>query len=144
MRTMMNFVRQVGIAITAGIKPEFSLTYGRGDYDGMRRLYRKSLIYCTIGGATAVIVLLLAGQPIYEIWTRGEVPFSYTLFFPFCGYTTDYPNLGSLFGCPYCHQPPLRSWRALYYQLRNCSSYGSFSCLVWSLGAMGSSHYVPH
>lgn len=83
MRTMMNFVRQVGIAITAGIKPEFSLTYGRGDYDGMRWLYRKSLIYCTIGGATAVIVLLLAGQPIYEIWTRGEVPFSYTLFFLF-------------------------------------------------------------
>lgn len=83
MRTMMNFVRQVGIAITTGIKPEFSITYGRGDYAGMRRLYRKSLIYCAIGGTLAAAILLLAGPYIYEIWTRGDVPFSYPLFFLF-------------------------------------------------------------
>lgn len=83
MRTMMNFVRQVGIAITAGIKPEFSITYGSNDINGMRRLYRKSMSYCAIGGSIAIIGLLAFGQHIYEIWTRGEVPFSMTIFLVF-------------------------------------------------------------
>lgn len=79
MRTMMNFIRNISQAISAGIKPEFTIQYGKKNHEGMNTLLKKSIIFCTVAVILAILCLNLGGELIYTMWTKGKVMFSESL-----------------------------------------------------------------
>lgn len=78
-RTMCNFVTQVLSTIKNSAWPEYSIAYGKEDYATMRYLYRKSLKMTTFGSIAIGVLLIILGPYIYQIWTHGQVHFSYSL-----------------------------------------------------------------
>lgn len=76
MRTMTNFIRNISQAISAGIKPEFSIAYGKQDYTLMKTLYNKSWKLCSIAIIIPIIVIGFCGEWIYTTWTNGEIKYN--------------------------------------------------------------------
>lgn len=79
MRTMTNFIRNISQAISAGIKPEFSIAYGKQDYALMKKLYNKSWMLCTIAIIIPLVIIGVFGEWIYYTWTNGEIRYDYLL-----------------------------------------------------------------
>ena len=84
MRTMTNFLRNISQAISAGIKPEFSIAYGKQDYTLMRKLYNKSWRLCTIAIIIPTLIIVFCGEWIYMTWTHGDIQYNGTLVFLLC------------------------------------------------------------
>jgi O-antigen/teichoic acid export membrane protein len=82
-RTMVNFIRNMSEIVTSGVKSEFSLAYGRNDHKRMEMIYRRSLWGTLSITCLCCMVLLIGGQWIYELWTRGKIEFSITLMLSF-------------------------------------------------------------
>lgn len=82
-RTLVNFVRTVIQIITSGVKPEFSLAYGRKDVRFMNSVFKKGLMSCFSLAVFISLLLLICGPWIYEVWTHGKMEFSYTLMVSF-------------------------------------------------------------
>jgi len=79
-RTLTRVPQQAVETISNAVWPEFSLAYGAGDADAMRRLYRQAIglnIWCM---GLICLALLAFGQPVYEIWTRVAITWDNTLF----------------------------------------------------------------
>ena len=83
-RTMTNFIRNLVQAISAGIKPEFSIAYAHKDIELMKRLYNKSIKYSVIIASLAIIALLVGGDIIYTIWTKNQIKYDAVLALIFC------------------------------------------------------------
>ena len=82
-RTMVNFVKSLVNTINFSVEPEFSLAYGKKDYLRMRRIHRYSISLSSVLCLCVTFVLLLLGQYIYEIWTKGQIEFNQSLMFVF-------------------------------------------------------------
>lgn len=78
-RTMCNFIIVLLGTIQASVWPEYSIAYGKGDFERMRSLHSKAATLTLTGALLSAVVILVFGPYIYQIWTQGEVPFSYPL-----------------------------------------------------------------
>lgn len=78
-RTMVNFIRTMIQTITSAIKPEFTLAFGRKDYNFMKQIHRKTLLSCFTLSIIISIFFLIAGPLIYKIWTSDKIEFHYIL-----------------------------------------------------------------
>lgn len=78
-RTMVNFIRTMIQTITSAIKPEFTLAFGRKDYNFMRQIHRKTLFSCLTLSIIISLFFLMAGPLIYKIWTSNKIEFHYIL-----------------------------------------------------------------
>lgn len=81
-RTMVNFIRTMIQTITSAVKPEFSLAYGRSDFNFMRRIHKKTLKYCFCISIFIGLILISIGPLIYHIWTSGKISFNYGIMIP--------------------------------------------------------------
>lgn len=82
-RTMVNFIRNMSEIVTTGIKSEFSLAYGRNDFKRMKMIYTRSLRASLAISVACCVILLIGGKWIYEVWTRGEIEFNFSLMLAF-------------------------------------------------------------
>lgn len=78
-RTMVNFVRNMADIVIVGVKPEFSIAYGKKDLKRMKMIYNKTLWASLAITFLCCGILFFGGRAIFEIWTRGKVPFSMPL-----------------------------------------------------------------
>ena len=78
-RTMVNFIRTMIQTITSAIKPEFTLAFGRKDYNFMKQIHRKTLFSCLTLSIVISLFFLIAGPLIYKIWTSNKIEFHYIL-----------------------------------------------------------------
>lgn len=78
-RSLVNFIRTIIQTITAAVKPEFSLAYGRMDYQYMQKIYHHILLICFLLSIGICIFLLIFGPSIYNFWTSGKINFEYSL-----------------------------------------------------------------
>ena len=78
-RTLINFVK-VGLSlINNSVTPEFSLAYGRKDYNAMKKLHRYSVSMALYLSLFASCLMLIFGRLIYTLWTNDELEFNITL-----------------------------------------------------------------
>lgn len=82
-RTMCNFIKSLLGTIQGSVWPEYSIAYGKSDYQRMRMLHRKSLHLSLVFSFIVGIGLLIFGPLVYRVWTHGEIPFVYPLMFGF-------------------------------------------------------------
>jgi O-antigen/teichoic acid export membrane protein len=82
-RTLTSFVTQILGAFLQSVWPEFSIAYGKKDYDRMRLLHRKAFVIATITAVLISLFLLLFGNLIFDIWTNGKVEFYFPLMLAF-------------------------------------------------------------
>lgn len=82
-RTLVNFVRTMVDSITQGVKPELSVAWGKGDRQRVKSLHYRSLGASVLFASLLCVMLLIFGSFIYQIWTNGEIVFSYTLMLSF-------------------------------------------------------------
>lgn len=80
MRTLTRIPQQVVETVANSLGPEMSLAHGASDLETMRRLYRQAIALNIWSAAAVCVVLMVAGQPFYEFWTRGEVIWDSSLF----------------------------------------------------------------
>lgn len=83
-RTMTNFIRNLVQAVSAGIKPEFSIAYAKNDRPTMIRLYKKSAFLSIIVAILAVITILIGGEIIYDIWIKNQIKYDAILTLILC------------------------------------------------------------
>lgn len=82
-RTLTSFLTQILGAILQAVWPEFSIAYGKKDYERMRELHRKAFVVATTAAIGISVFLLVFGNLIYMIWTQGKVPFDFFLMLAF-------------------------------------------------------------
>lgn len=78
-RTLCNFIKTLLGTLQSSVWPEYSIAYGKADFDLMRHLHRKIIkititISCSVG-----IGLLTFGPLIFRLWTHNAVEFSFSL-----------------------------------------------------------------
>ncbi len=78
-RTMCNFIKTFLNSIQNSIAPEYSIAYGENNIDRMRSLHRKGIRATLALTLVLIIFFLVFGPTIYQIWTRGQVIFSYPI-----------------------------------------------------------------
>lgn len=78
-RTLCNFIKTFLGTLQTAVWPEYSIAYGKGDYNLMRHLHRKILKITIVVSGLMGVALLLFGPFIYKIWTHDKVVFSYSL-----------------------------------------------------------------
>ena len=78
-RTMCNFIIILLGTVQTSVWPEYSIAYGKQDFQRMRILHSKALVLTVIGALVSTVIIIAFGPYIYKIWTNGEVPFSYPL-----------------------------------------------------------------
>lgn len=74
-RTMANFVRNLVQSVAHGIKPEFSIAYGKGDREKLWGLFRKCVTLCLFLSVLSAVFIEIVGEPIYNIWTSNKINF---------------------------------------------------------------------
>ncbi|MBT5267460.1 MAG: hypothetical protein HOL85_21705 [Rhodospirillaceae bacterium] len=72
-RTLTRLPQQFIEVISNSVWPEFSIAFGRGDDDLMRRLHRQVMALNIWGTLILAALVLTVGEWIYQHWTRGEV-----------------------------------------------------------------------
>lgn len=82
-RTLSSFVTQLLGAVLQAVWPEFSVAYGKKDYQRMRELHRKAFAVATTAALIISVLLLIFGNFIYTIWTQGKVLFDFSLMLAF-------------------------------------------------------------
>lgn len=82
-RTMTNFVKTIMGTISNAVWPEFSIAYGKKDFDRMRNIHRYSLISSISISTLISIFLIVCGKSIFNIWTKGEIQFNIDLMIAF-------------------------------------------------------------
>lgn len=82
-RTMCNFIKTFLGTIQGSVWPEYSIAYGKSDYQRMRALHKKSLHLSFVFSIIVGAGLLVFGPIIYKVWTCGEIPFVYPLMLGF-------------------------------------------------------------
>ncbi len=80
MRTLANFVKMGLNIIGSSIWPEFSLAYGRGDFETMKKMHRYSVGFSFYLSFFSSIFLLIFGRNIYTFWTGSKIDFDFVLF----------------------------------------------------------------
>lgn len=78
-RTLCNFVKTLLGTLQGAVWPEYSIAYGKKDFNLMRHLHRKIIKITVLTSTSAGLGLLLFGPVMFEIWTRSSVEFSYML-----------------------------------------------------------------
>lgn len=69
--------------VQQSVWPEYSIAYGKKDFERMRQLHRKTLKTAMMGITIIAIGLMILGPYIYAIWTKGQVIFDYQLMVAF-------------------------------------------------------------
>lgn len=82
-RTMCNFAKTLLSTVQQSVWPEYSIAYGKKDFERMRQLHRKTLKTAMMGITIIAIGLMILGPYIYAIWTKGQVIFDYQLMVAF-------------------------------------------------------------
>ena len=82
-RTLCNFTKTILLAIQQSVWPEFSIAYGKKNFDRMRTLHQKAFAISNCGAIMISIFLLLFGNYIYTVWTNGSISFSQTMIISF-------------------------------------------------------------
>ncbi len=82
-RTMCNFAKTLLSTVQHSVWPEYSIAYGKKDFERMRSLHRKTIKTAIIGMTVIAVFLLILGPNIYTIWTHGQVDFDYELMIAF-------------------------------------------------------------
>lgn len=75
-RTLTNFTKVFVTAINNSVWPEFSISFGKKDFNKMRFLHSNSVLISTILCFSITIFFLLYGNMIFNIWTAGKVKFN--------------------------------------------------------------------
>lgn len=75
-RTMANFVRSIVQAIAHAVKPEFSIMFGLGNKEHLKRLLKRCIVMCLIVALFSALFIESFGEPIYNAWTAGKVLFN--------------------------------------------------------------------
>lgn len=78
-RTMCNFIIILLGTIQTSVWPEYSIAFGKQDFQRMRILHSKALTITFIGAFLCSLVIMILGPIIYLYWTNGHVSFSYSL-----------------------------------------------------------------
>lgn len=78
-RTLCNFIKTLLGTLQNSVWPEYSIAYGKGDYNLMRHLHRKILKITIATSFCAGVGLLVFGPFIFRLWTHNEIVFSYSL-----------------------------------------------------------------
>ena len=78
-RTLCNFIKNFLGTLQTAVWPEYSIAYGKGDYNLMRHLHRKILKITIVVSLLMGGCMLVFGPIIYKLWTRDAVEFSYSL-----------------------------------------------------------------
>lgn len=82
-RTLINFVKMGLNLINSSIWPEFSIAFGRSDFNSMKKLHRFSTVGAFYFSVGAAIFFLLFGEFVYLFWTEHKIEFNHTLFYCF-------------------------------------------------------------
>lgn len=78
-RTMCNFIIILLGTIQTSVWPEYSIAFGKQDFQRMRILHSKALTITLIGAFSCSLAIMIFGPTIYLYWTNGHVSFSYLL-----------------------------------------------------------------
>lgn len=78
-RTLCNFIKTLIGTLQNSVWPEYSIAYGKVDYNYMRHLHRKILKITIVTSFFAGIGLLIFGPFIFRIWTNNAIVFNYAL-----------------------------------------------------------------
>jgi len=82
-RTLINFVKTGLTLINSSIWPEFSLAFGRNDFNVMKKLHRVSVASSFYFSLVACFLFFLLGEPIYLFWIKNKIEFNQILFYCF-------------------------------------------------------------
>jgi O-antigen/teichoic acid export membrane protein len=82
-RTMANFIKTLLSSVQNSVWPEYSIAFGKSDFNRMRILHRKTLVISTTISTFLCVFLLFFGDFIYEIWTHGKIQFDLNLMIAF-------------------------------------------------------------
>lgn len=78
-RTLVRSVNQLMEMVNQIVWPEFTLLFGRQDFESIRKLHRSSVLISVLGSLISIIVLALIGVPLYQLWTGKAVMLSQNL-----------------------------------------------------------------
>ena len=78
-RTLCNFIKTLLGTLQNSVWPEYSIAYGKGDYDLLRYLHRKILKITIATSFFAGIGLFVLGPFIFRIWTHNAIVFNHDL-----------------------------------------------------------------
>jgi len=79
-RTVSRIALQGMGLINSSVWPELSMAFGKGDFELVRRLHRLSCQLSFWLSNILIIILLICGDVLIRIWTRGKVEIDYELF----------------------------------------------------------------
>lgn len=78
-RTLVRSVNQLMEMVNQTVWPEFTLLFGKQDFESLRRLHRVSVLISVFGSLMSVIVLAIIGVPLYQLWTGKAIALNYNL-----------------------------------------------------------------
>lgn len=82
-RTLCNFVKMVMATINTSVWPEFSIAYGKKDYNKMSNIHNISVLSSFFISLIISLILLVAGPFIYSVWTKNLMNFNFSLMLAF-------------------------------------------------------------
>lgn len=78
-RTLCNFAKTLMGVLQGAVWPEYSIAFGKQDFNLMRHLHRKTLKTTVVISILACAGLLMFGPFIFRIWLHNTLPFDYGL-----------------------------------------------------------------
>lgn len=82
-RTLVNFIKQLVNIVSSAIWPEFSIAFGKMDFQKMKDLHRLSIGLSTLICIICSFLIMLFGKYIFIVWTNNKVTFNLGLMLSF-------------------------------------------------------------
>ena len=80
LRTLSRVGFQLVQSVSNMIEPELGLAFGKGDMTLFRQIIRRSCQVAWWSALAACLILLLAGEKLLGVWTRGQISMNWLLY----------------------------------------------------------------